>query len=307
MGCKSEPNRALRRRRTTMERLTGLAIISSALGIALAAALGACSGGPRAREVPGPEARVSSLGAVPIDRYRTRLSFEIELANPGPTAFTVESWDCTLSSGGAAAAVSHNAASRKLGPGESAALPLEVVVDSRSLGGGLADPGGPAEAPYRADGLVLLRDPSGKRIEAAACREGSMPIFREPRLRIVRLGIERDILVTTNLELTVEAYNPNPFPVELKSFAYTFDGEGKPWAEGNSPGPFELGAKSTGCAVLAFEMNFADRERGLLDLVNKLQVVRYRLAGKAIVSADLGARVDLPLEFDEAGSCRVVR
>ena len=124
---------------------------------------------------------------------------------------------------------------------------------------------------------------------------------------MLSLKIERDILVTTNLKLGLEVYNPNSFPVELSSLSYDFYGEGKPWSGGKAEQALLVPARSAEKIALAFELNFADRDRALLDLVAKLQVVSYRLKGQGSVATGLGFLPVFRLAFDEEGSCRVER
>jgi LEA14-like dessication related protein len=280
----------------------------AAMALCILAALPSCA--TRRVEAPKavpPGARVKSIGAVALDQHRTRLPFVLELDNPRPESLTLDRYDCVLLVNGVEAGRATKAEPRCLGPGESVALPFEFVADARKLGGDFSSPDGPAEAPFRIEARLALRDATGRVEEAKAATAGAFPIIREPRLRILSLEIERDILVTTNLRLSIEAYNPNAFPVEMGGFAYVFDGEGKPWADGRAPGPFKIPARSSGKVELAFEMNFADRDRSLLDLVAKLQVVNYRLEGTASVSANPGFPLVFPLKYDESGSCQVER
>ena len=254
-----------------------------------------------------PRARIEARGTVALDRFRTKLPFALELDNPGTSAVSLESLECTLLVDGAEAGRVASAEPCSIGAGDSASFPLEMIADARKLGGAYSSPEGPATAAFRIDARLTLKNAEGRRSSARASAEGSFPIVREPRFEILKLKIERDILVTTNLKLAIEVYNPNAFPLELKSLSYVFDGEGKPWAEGKTEGPFAVGARSSGRIELAFEMNFADRDRALFDLVANLQIVRYRLAGSASVAADIGIPLVFPIEFDEGGSCRVER
>jgi LEA14-like dessication related protein len=262
-----------------------------------------------------PRASIAARGALPLDQHRARLAFSIEALNRGEVPLSLDSCDCVLFVDGAEAGRAAIAARPRLEPDGSATLPFELVADARKLGSAYSNPDGPAEAPFRVEAKLSFLDDGGRRVESSTSLEGSFPIVREPRFKIVSLKIERDILVTTNLRLTLDARNPNAFPVRLGDFDYGFDGEGKGWASGKTPGPFEIPARSSKKIELAFEMNFADRDRALFDLVAKLQVVRYRLAGAASVAAEPvgpngvhgSAALVFPLSFDESGSCQVER
>jgi LEA14-like dessication related protein len=257
--------------------------------------------------VTSPRVQIRTQNAITLDQYRTRLPFALELDNPEANPVSLKSFECILLVDGAEAGRVAVAEPRSIAAGDSASLALEFTVDARKLGGACSRSEGPATEAFRIEAKLELQNAEGKRALAKASAEGSFPIIREPRFEILSLKIERDILVTTNLRLTLEVRNPNAFPIELRSLSYRFDGEGKSWAEGKAEGPFVIGGRSSGRVELAFEMNFADRDRALLDLVANLQILRYKLEGSAIVAADVGIPLAFPLKFDEEGSCRVER
>ena len=290
----------------TQHRIGAAALAALALG----GILSSCATKVTAPQLK-PKAQIEAKGWIPLDQYRSRLDFSVELENPGTETLTLEASECLLFADGAelgrAAGAPTPAEARSIEAGNRASIPFAIIVDSRKLGGAYASSDGPSTVAYRLEARLALKTAAGGRSEAKASAGGIFPIVREPRLEILSLKIERDILVTTNLRLAIKVHNPNAFPIALRSIAYEFDGERKPWGEGRTEGPFRLGASSSGRIELAIEMNFADRDRELLDLVNNLQVVQFRLAGTASVDAELGVPLVFPLAFDEEGSCRVER
>jgi LEA14-like dessication related protein len=273
------------------------------------------SASPERPEAP-PHASIVSVRAIGLDQFRSKISFTLTLANPGGRALALESYDCSIRVEGAEAGrlVGHEAPA--IEAGASASLPLEFIVDARTLDDGVSGPSGPATAAFRIEAKVVLCEAGGGpaevageagRIALSATDEGSFPLVREPRLRILSLKIARDILVTVNLQLAIEVYNPNAFPVELGSLAYDFYGEGNPWSGGKEERHLLVPARSSGKLALAFELNFADRDRALFDLVANLSVIQYRLEGEGEVATGLGYLPTFHLEFDEEGSCRVER
>jgi LEA14-like dessication related protein len=132
-------------------------------------------------------------------------------------------------------------------------------------------------------------------------------VVGEPTFRITSIKIERDLLVTTSLRIDLEIENPNDFPLEFRSLAYDFYGEGKLWSDGSFEGPVSIPAGGKARLGLRFEMSFADMDRRLFDLVANLKVVRYRITGEAIVAAGNGLVPDFAARFDEEGSCAVAR
>ena len=137
------------------------------------------------------------------------------------------------------------------------------------------------------------------------------PPLREPRFRVSSIRILRDRLVTTELLLGFEVENPNDFPLALESCSWSLEAEGKPWVKGSLGGdeeaPIVAPAGATIVRELEVELNFADSDRRLFDLIARLGSVRYRLRGEALLSADGAAHRTLAARFDVEGSCAVER
>jgi LEA14-like dessication related protein len=289
----------------------GFSVAAAALPLGILALLCGCATRKIAPQAvppePAPRAIVEIGAAIGLDQYRSRLPFTLRLENPGGRALDLESAACVLEVEGAEAGRVEASEGASIEAGGAAAITLEFLVDSRKLGDAISGGGGPARASFRIEAAAFLRDSGGARIAARARAEGSFPIVREPELRILALRIERDILVTTNLRLEIEVRNPNAFPIRLGSLEYDFYGEGRPWSGGRDERPLLVPAGSSARLALAFELNFADRDRALFDLVANLRIVRYRLAGTGSVATDLDYLPEFPLRFDEEGSCQVER
>jgi LEA14-like dessication related protein len=281
----------------------------SALSLVLLALLGACATKKAAPLAVPPESAPKAIAeiapAIGIDQHRARLPFVLKLENPRSREIRLESFECVLRVAGAEADRLEGREAVVIEAGGSASIPLEFPVDSRKLSDAVAGHDGPATAAFRIEASVRFRDSAGSALEASASADSSFPIIREPRLRILSLKIERDILVTTNLRLAVEVENPNAFPISLGSLAYDFYGEGRPWSGGTASRPLMVPGRASARLPLAFELNFADRDRALLDLVAKLMIVSYRLKGSAAVATGLEFLPEFRLEFDEDGEVRV--
>jgi LEA14-like dessication related protein len=283
----------------------------AALALAILALLGGCATKRAALPAPPaelpPRAIVEIAAAIGLDQYRARLPFVLKLENPRSREVRLEYYECVLRVEGAEAGRLTGRDAVAVEAGGSASISLEFLVDSRNSGEAAFGPDGPAAAAFRVEATLRFRDSEGSVLEARASADSSFPIIREPRLRILSLKIERDILVTTNLKLAVEVENPNAFPIELGSLAYDFYGEGRPWSGGSASRTLIVPARDSARLPLAFELNFADRDRALLDLVANLMIVRYRLKGSASVATGLGFLPEFRLEFDEDGEVRVER
>jgi hypothetical protein len=276
--------------------------------------LASCAGKPAPKieepkpPEPRPTAKLESGAPIYEDQYKLSIPLTLKLANPRAEELRLESADCSLSvQGSGAGTAPAGTAAKVVEGGSELELSFEFPVDVRKLDASVSGPGGPPRASYSCRARARLVAEDGEAFDLEAALEGSFLIIRDPIFRITSLKIERDILVTTNLVLSLEVENPNDFPVELGSFDYRFFGEGKSWAMGERKGAVALPALSTRPVSLAFEMNFADRDRKLFDLVADLKVVRYGLVGQAKVSTGLPFLGEFRVKVDEEGSCQVER
>lgn len=294
-----------------MAQLRSLLAATAVLALCLAGCAGRIAS-PKPKEPPL-AARIEVGEAAFLDQYRLIIPITLSLRNPGSARLRLESVECPVSVQGAASPekarlVSGEDRGQSIAPvsGE-LRLDFEARVDVRALDASVSGPEGASRVAFSCAALAHLTDESGGKLESRATAEGSFLIIREPRLRIRTLKIERDILVTTNLRLELEIENPNEFPIDFGPFAYRFYGEGKSWAEGAFDRSLSVPPRSTIEAGLAFEMNFADRDRKLLDLVAELKTVRYALKGKAKVATGLSFLPEFGIAVDEEGRCQVER
>jgi len=282
-------------------------LCAQALLAAAAVSLAACASRPAAR-TPAPEASVRAGAAVFRSPREIELPFVVAVANPRATSIRIESAECTLEVQGLASPLEASCLrGATVEGGGSVESPIVFEVDARGLDGRVGGAGGPASAACRLQAAVSLVAPDGGRLVAAAEAECSFPIVREPLFRITSIRIERDLLVVTSLRLGLEIENPNAFPVELRALSYGFYGEGKLWADGGSEAPFAVPAGEMRELGLRFEMNFANVDRRLFDLVANLGTVRYRLTGAASVATGEGFLPAFETRFEREGSCLVER
>jgi LEA14-like dessication related protein len=304
------------------------AVVRTALAMALLL-LASCAGKiPPTIAVPAPEPRIEEPlqetpsakleagDAVYQDQYRLSLPLAFTIQNPRAGKFRLESADCVLSVQGEATPLKASLAKAQAGDsstdavvegGSEFAIAYDFPVDVRELDASVSGPRGPKRASFSGEARARLVDENGRPFDASARVQGSFLIVRDPLFRITSLKIERDILVTTNLALELDVENPNDFPLEFDAMDYRFYGEGKSWAMGSYKGAVALPPESTKRVKLAFEMNFADRDRKLFDLVAELKTVNYGLRGRAKVATGLPFLPEFSAEVDEEGSCQVER
>jgi hypothetical protein len=288
----------------------GLALLVLVAALAASCATKRAPIEPIAPASPPQGAPTASLRAAsPIfrDQFSLTLPFVLLVRNPRSEAIAIEAPVCELSIAGRDGAKLGSSEGRVLASGGEAEFAFAFPVDARELGDAFSGELGPSAAPWRAWARVASRAADGTPIELRAEAEGAFPIIREPRFTLRSIRIERDLLVTTNMRLGLEIENLNEFPLALSSIEYDFYGEGKIWASGADDDATPIPALGRAERELAFEMNFAEMDRRLFDLVAKLQVVRYRIAGRASIATGLDFLPTFMASFDREGSCSVER
>jgi LEA14-like dessication related protein len=242
-----------------------------------------------------------------LDQFSLSLPITISVSNPGPGPLAAEVEELWLSLGdGSPAEIRMGEVAARLGAGSTGSLAFSVPVDLRKAEAAGQD----REASRRAWAVEVVL---GLRTEGRAPRRlrlserGSLALVREPIFRISSISIERDILVETAMTLLLEVENPNDFPLRLSGLAYRLYGEGRAWTSGASAAPLEIPAHGAAQRPIGFTMNFADMDRRLFDLVARLKVVRYRLAGEASIETGIPGLPAFAARFDREGSSEVRR
>jgi LEA14-like dessication related protein len=161
--------------------------------------------------------------------------------------------------------------------------------------------------------------PASGQIDLYAEAETRVQLIREPDLRILAINLVKHELINVILEVVIEISNPNAFPLEFDQLAYDFYGEGKRWSRGRErktlliPARGSAGEAGKGSAngkattKIPVMLNFTEMDRRVFDLVEKLQVVNYRLSGTATVRTGLDFLPEFIMAFERPGAVKVER
>lgn len=284
-----------------------------ALALSAIALVSGCATSPEPT-CPGLSLVLDAGEPVYLDQFQVNLPFTLSILNPGREPARIESFEARLEIEGSRLEVETGQAGKMaIAGGKTEGFAFVVPVDLRRYGpaeaatGGRQPGAGPEAVIWTLEGLARIRLGDGRLEEIGVSTKGSFVPVREPVFRILSIRIERDLLVTTSLKLMLEIGNPNAFPVRLDGLDWELAGEGRFWAGGRSEEVLEVPAGGLASRGIAFEMNFANMDRRLFDLVAKLREVRYRFSGKATIASDRDGIPAFVTAFDEAGSCAVER
>lgn len=271
------------------------------------ALLGACAG-PKALPSPTlglPTATILAGKVSYLDQFRLELPFVLCIQNPLPRALTVDSLEARLGSGELGlSTVEIEGKAQVIAAGSGADIPFSILVDLRKADLSLATRDR-SRLDWKLDARLKLRTREGETLNLSLPAQGSLALIQEPLFRISSIVIDQDILVKTAMRLVLEIENPNDFPLRLTDFSYKLYGEGKTWALGNNQDGLDIQALASVSRDLGFEMNFADMDRRLFDLVAKQRLVNYRLTGEARLETGLEGLPYFVARFDREGKSEV--
>lgn len=250
---------------------------------------------------------ISSVRAEALDQHRTLFSFVLTAANTGGKALESVSASYALSLDGASAAASCLDEPLRIPAGESRDMRFEVSVDIRDLSGDTLALPISGDMPWTLAAELRSPGAAGDILLASAEAKGSYPLIREPELTITSIILVKHELINVLLELVLDVRNPNAFTVDFASASYQFYGEGRRWANGSVERAISIPARGTAEVRLPIVLNFTETGRNLFDLVAKLKVVRYRLAGEARVVTSVPFLPEFRMKFDKSGATQVER
>jgi len=261
---------------------------------------------------PDPILAITDARVRALSLYDLRASCIVEAYNPGTRELVLESVLPVFSVEGSetvldALVPSLSSQERVLAPGSILGIPLELEFNLQELeeAGLVVGERTDLGWVFRADLVFLAVDGSKRGLSVQI--DDRFPVIREPKVSIKSIKILRSVLINTTLKLTLTLENPNGFPVEFRSLAYKLYGEGRPWADGNAEAAVLLGGQTELDTEILITMNFIDMKRDLLDMVNQLKTVSYRLKGETLIGTGMDFLPEFRMDFDERGSTEVLR
>ena len=153
--------------------------------------------------------------------------------------------------------------------------------------------------------LVFSYSP-GTSVQVRVRETAIFPCIREPVFSITAIAVLKAELINTRFRVNLKVENPNPFPMELSSFAYELYGDGRLWADGRERNVLKIPPRQTREAQLFLIMNFINMNRPLLDQVIRLEDINYRFAGEATADTGIDYLNRFKSIFDLSGYTRVL-
>lgn len=269
-------------------------------------ALSSCATAPEPSGSPL-RVEIKSVETTAVDQFRVRFSFRTAVSNRGARRLKDICLSWAFDLGGYAVSSGSLGEGIALDPGQDVEARCAFVVDTREPAGMCPDRAGLAELPWRMEAQARTGGAAGDMLLGSGRAEGAFPLVQEPGLAIQSITLVKHELVNVLLELVLEVSNPNAFPVNFANASYQFYGEGRKWSNGTMERPVEIPARGTAEVRLPIVLNFTETGRDLFNLVAKLKVVRYGLAGEARITTPVPFLPEFRMSFDKSGSTQVER
>jgi LEA14-like dessication related protein len=267
---------------------------------------------------PEPEAlpilSIIEMKASAIDQHRSSLTITAKIENPRSTEIVLGNPVLELFTSGHSIRTAEAAENLIVAAKTESTFELQLEMDTRRLDKDIpgfselntaevsAKMTATARVPVDAagqpeDGLFALFAEAAEQVQ----------LIREPDLRILAINLVKHELINVILEVVLEISNPNAFPLEFDQLVYDFFGEGKRWSRGRERKILVIPAKGAASTRIPVMLNFTEMDRRVFDLVEKLQVINYRLGGTATVHTGLNFLPQFSMGFERSGSVKVTR
>jgi len=254
---------------------------------------------------PLPSASLAYKGIEAGDLNHLDLLFTLGIINAGHTK--IESWHAEVNGQKAGSALMLKSNGNDVLGLNFAQSPLSIPLTLNMNMAALNAEGLAPSDEYNVKLIIeLLASNGSSPLVLEVSSHAAFPGVRAPAFSIISIAVIKAELINTRFRVNMKIDNPNPFPVNLSSFAYELYGNGRLWADGTEKNVFTVSGKSSMTAELFLLMNFIGMERTLLDQIIKLVDVNYRFAGEAQVTSEVEYLPKFSTGFDLSGYSRVL-
>jgi LEA14-like dessication related protein len=263
---------------------------TAAVAFAAVVVLGGCASlGDLAGAIRRPTIHVVGAEVESLDFEGARLRFDVRIDNPNPVGIELAGYDYELTVDGTSFIEGLTDREVGLAANGSSIVPIPVEFEFQELLDVVQGLRGRDEAPYRLSVGLSFRVPVLEQVRLTATRDGTFPVVRLPRVRVLDLQVERVTLQEAALLLRLELANPNGFAIDLDALSYDFRISGRRWAYGVAERGVRLDGHGRARFDLPLRVNFVEVGLSVREVLTAGGPLAYEL------EAVLGVRTPLTL------------
>jgi len=160
---------------------------------------------------------------------------------------------------------------------------------------------------YNLSGSIHVLLPILGKIKIPYEKQGELPLFKMPKIKIEGLRLQRINLAGADLNLEIKINNSNAFSLLLNSFSYNLQINGMSWAIGNSNKPVSINEQNESVINIPIKLNFFKIGRSAYTLLSGNNDMNYEFSSDFDLDTSIPLLKNVKFPIKRSGSINLIR
>jgi len=160
---------------------------------------------------------------------------------------------------------------------------------------------------YNLSGSIHVLVPILGKIKIPYEKQGELPLFKIPKIKIEGLRLQRINLAGADLNLEIKINNSNAFSLLLNSFSYNLQINGMSWAIGNSNKPVRINEQNESVINIPIKLNFFKIGRSAYTLLSGNNDMNYEFTSDFDLDTSIPLLKNVKFPIKRSGSINIIR
>ena len=160
---------------------------------------------------------------------------------------------------------------------------------------------------YNLSGSIHVLVPILGKIKIPYEKQGELPLFKIPKIKIEGLRLQRINLAGADLNLEIKINNSNAFSLLLNSFSYNLQINGMSWAIGNSNKPVSINEQNESVINIPIKLNFFKIGRSAYTLLSGNNDMNYEFTSDFDLDTSIPLLKNVKFPIKRSGSINIIR
>ena len=138
-------------------------------------------------------------------------------------------------------------------------------------------------------------------------KSGSLPLLKQPIIRVKSLKLEKMSFAGADLNLGVEIDNPNSFSFLLNAMDYNFDVNGKEWLNGTLSKSMRIESKQSNVIDFPISFNLLQIGISVKDVLTSGKPLSYDFSGNVDLGTSIPSLDKVNLPFKRSGEISIIK